>query len=1097
MLKLFGYGDKLREGFLNKPTDIELLSKNDYRTAYDINRPLKNIYEGVEKLYDFLNVFGDWQLTDEGVFENSLHHEFGITSDDVVKVTLWNKTLPTPTSEDKVYAKLAPGIAGVNYSEDRQDSMIVVHRPNLNLLSRQLEYILGLFYYDESETVQFKWNQELNLVKALIKAKEHPEDPVQNLEFGGAWDGASDGINLIQLLADIYNHDILNHRFVSAIGSDLTQLLVEPIYEIASTGIYYWEIVDGEVTLTTTGTEGFLIGEFEVTDLSTLTVTGITQSHRRYGRDVRLEIFGTADDSYKIITNGGIEYDMAKGLNIHNDAGALIEIDTVGNITINAAPGQNMDFGGVNILGISANTINTTAVFNQDGSMSIDASEAGEVFETDAETHNQTAVTQNNTITTKNDDIGTLDENITGNKTEDVDGTSVETVAGKKTINAQTELEITTPILDENATTKTVNATTSDETVTGTKTETIGTLDENITGNKTEDVSGDSTETVTGTKTETIGALDENINGNKTEDVSGTFVETITGKKTVNAQTELEITTPLLDKNITNETHNVTGTKTDVIGTHDQTITTRDSEVTGNETEVIGGDSTETVTGRKTSTAAEQRISGTTDIVISGPSITLDAGASGTITLIGEQQTVEGTTVQLEDNIIELNKNQTGVPSSGLVSGFEVNRGSETNAQILFRESDDTWVSGLVGALKAIANREDVPTNIAIPYWDSTSKTFKTDSKFTHNPTTGITTINVATPSSQAPIITNSAVKITNLNADKVDGVDINNTGAAANEIAMWTGAGVIGTANKTFVTSISGTSNAEIPTEAAVANHVSSAISTLTTTVNNGFVSDGSISLSALTKGIRLSYTDGSSNATNVDLINLDVDSVDGVDIDNTGAAVDEIAMWIGGTTIGTANKSFVTSINGESDAEIPTEKAVSDYVNDRFVLDGSITLSALTQGIRLTYTDGDGNSTNVDLTNLDVASVDGVSIDNTGAAVDEIVTWAGSAELKTSNKKIVTAVNGTSDTEVPTEKAVVDYFNSRVQFGSGTFNSFSGVTISHSLGVIPTSIQITASDDPDGYMGEVWVANATSTTFDVFCSGTHTGGFYWTAFK
>lgn len=889
MLKLFGYGDKLREGFFNKPSDIELLSKNDYRTAYDINRPLKNIYEGVEQLNDFLNVFSNWKLTDNGVFPNSLGHEFAITSNNVVKVTLLDKTPIVPTSVTKVYTKLAPGIAGVNHADARQDSMVVVHRPNINLLERQLEYILGLFYYDESESVELKWHPSTNNIKALVKAKAHPEDPIEEIQFGGDWyDDGVTGINSIELLADMYNHNTLNARFVNAVGPDLTKLLLEPMFEITSTGTYYWEIVDGEVVLTTTGTEGFLIGQFDITDLATITIENIQQLHRRYGKNVKLEIFGTEDDSYDVSTNGGIVYNIGKGIHIENSAGALIEINQLGDITINSAPGRDLNFGGVNILGIQANVINTTSVFNQDGTMNIDATGAGEEFNTDAETHNQTAETQNNTIETKNDTIVTEVRNISG--------TQEETIVGKKTINANTELEINTPLLDENITDKTLNATTETNVVT--------------------------------TKSETIETLNETIE---------TRNENVTGKKTLDVDTELEINTPLLDKNITTETENTT-TKTSVIANKNETITneTRDvtsvnetietevKEVTGNKTETIGINSTETVVGTKESNADAQRINAIADIILSAPSITLDAGETGTIHIIGEQQTIEGETVRLEDNIIELNKNQTGIPSSGLFSGVEVNRGTQSNAQVLFRESDDTWINGIVGNLKAIANREDNNAIIddGIPSWDSVTKMFLTDGKLKHNRGTGTLTVNVTNAGTVPPFSTNSTMKVANLNVDRVDNVHVNNSGAAANEIAMWTGADTIGTANKTFVTTIASndtSTDAQIPTAQAVSKFA---------------VMLDSIAVENYSKGIRITYGNGEGalGVRTAQLANWNVDKVDGVDINSSGAANGELAVWTGPTTIGTADRTIGTAISAiPVDTKIPTEKAVRDFINGR----------------------------------------------------------------------------------------------------------------------------------------------------------------------
>jgi len=117
-----------------------------------------------------------------------------------------------------------------------------------------------------------------------------------------------------------------------------------------------------------------------------------------------LDIYGTDENSREINTNGGIQYNIAKGFKIENTAGALINVDIDGNITINAAPNKNMDFGGVNILGISANTINLTADVNIDGNFDIDAGETGQVFSINADIKTEIVSESIENITTEDKD---------------------------------------------------------------------------------------------------------------------------------------------------------------------------------------------------------------------------------------------------------------------------------------------------------------------------------------------------------------------------------------------------------------------------------------------------------------------------------------------------------------------------------------------------------------------------------------------------------------------------------------------------------------------------------------------------------------------
>ena len=904
MFKTFGYGDELRNDILNGYNNtIKLLNKEDYRTPWDINRPIEELFEGVESLYEFLDMFGQHYLTDEGVFTNSLRHEFDIKPEFTKRITLFDKrdTYNT-TSISKVYSRIAPGIAGVNHNTDlRQKSIIVVHKPNTRVAEKQIAYILKLFVDNEEEGVWINYNTIADSYSAKIIKKTVPVGKIKTYNFSGN--------TAIELLESIYNELDLNPFFVEAIGTDIEKILLEPIFEIEYSGTYFWNIVDGNVVLQNTNT-GFYLGKFTIIDLFDTDIEDIDIEHRRYGKNVRLDIYGTDENSREINTNGGIQYNIAKGFKIENTAGALINVDIDGNITINAAPNKNMDFGGVNILGISANTINLTADVNIDGNFDIDAGETGQVF----------------------------------------------------SINADIKTEIVSESI-ENITTEDTTVESRIERIT-TENKTVGTMTETITTeNKT-----------VGTKTETITTENKTI-GTEIKAISGTSTETINGKKTINAELELETNTPIKTEAIGSETKTVSGTSVETI-TGNKTITssaetkfetlTMIKIVSNNETETIEGNSIETVTGSKTSKAQTQNIEGVTDVLIKAPNITLDAGEDGIVNIIGKQQIIEGDTVRLEDNIIELNKNQTGVPASGLTSGFEVNRGTSEKASVLFRESDDTWGIGVSSDIQTITRKETKASSVddGIPSYDSTNDLIKTDSKFKHDRATGTTTMNVSNASTVPPITTNSTKMIDNLNADMVDGCDV-------------------------------------------------------------------------------------------------------------------------------------VTSISGESNLLIPTEKAVADWTDNKFVKNNSLAISNITKGIKITYTNGDGATKTINVDNINVDTVDGVHINNSGAASDEICTWNGSTGLKTSNKKFVTSISGASSSEIPTESAVVNYFNSRIRFGTGTFNASSGRIIAHNLGAIPTSVQITAHSNPSGYLGEVWVT-WDATNIKVYCSGSTTSAtFSWTAFK
>jgi hypothetical protein len=97
---------------------------------------------------------------------------------------------------------------------------------------------------------------------------------------------------------------------------------------------------------------------------------------------------------------------------------------------------------------------------------------------------------------------------------------------------------------------------------------------------------------------------------------------------------------------------------------------------------------------------------------------------AGNLTVNGTTTTVNSETVTIEDNIIEINSNEEGIPSSTLVSGLEVNRGSETNFQFVFVEETDDFRLGKIGALQPALTRDEVGNlnDGDLLVWDNTGK---------------------------------------------------------------------------------------------------------------------------------------------------------------------------------------------------------------------------------------------------------------------------------------------------------------------------------------------------------------------------------------
>ena len=86
------------------------------------------------------------------------------------------------------------------------------------------------------------------------------------------------------------------------------------------------------------------------------------------------------------------------------------------------------------------------------------------------------------------------------------------------------------------------------------------------------------------------------------------------------------------------------------------------------------------------------------DVTIGG-----DLIVTGDLTVNGDVTTLNTATMNVEDNIFVLNSNVTGTPSTD--AGIEVERGTSTNASLIWNESGDVWQAGLLGSEKTIARK--------------------------------------------------------------------------------------------------------------------------------------------------------------------------------------------------------------------------------------------------------------------------------------------------------------------------------------------------------------------------------------------------------
>lgn len=137
------------------------------------------------------------------------------------------------------------------------------------------------------------------------------------------------------------------------------------------------------------------------------------------------------------------------------------------------------------------------------------------------------------------------------------------------------------------------------------------------------------------------------------------------------------------------------------------------------------------------------RFDGTSGQVLQPSGIIIDDGrnVSG-INSLTVNTLIATVTVSTSDNIIVLNDDVVGVPSEN--AGVEVERGTSTNAQILWNETLDRWQCGLAGSLNTILFASDLPA--------------ESDPVFSASAAFGITSGNISNWNSKEPAIATGTV---------------------------------------------------------------------------------------------------------------------------------------------------------------------------------------------------------------------------------------------------------------------------------------------------------------------------------------------------
>jgi hypothetical protein len=131
---------------------------------------------------------------------------------------------------------------------------------------------------------------------------------------------------------------------------------------------------------------------------------------------------------------------------------------------------------------------------------------------------------------------------------------------------------------------------------------------------------------------------------------------------------------------------------------------------------------------------------------------------SGDLTISGTTTTIDTETVGIKDNIILINSNQTGTPSSALKGGLEIERGDLTNFQFVFDESDDRFKVGQTDSLQTVATRTDDGTiaNRGITFFNTSNNRLENNANIVIDSANNVG-IGTSTPSSDSPLHIQSA----------------------------------------------------------------------------------------------------------------------------------------------------------------------------------------------------------------------------------------------------------------------------------------------------------------------------------------------------
>lgn len=102
--------------------------------------------------------------------------------------------------------------------------------------------------------------------------------------------------------------------------------------------------------------------------------------------------------------------------------------------------------------------------------------------------------------------------------------------------------------------------------------------------------------------------------------------------------------------------------------------------------------------------------------------ISQDAYIEGNLYVEGNSTIFDTNLIEFEDNIILLNRLESGSGVTLNQAGFEIERGSSENYRIVFNEPDDTFRVGFLSNLLPVAIREETPLSNGVITWNNSQQ---------------------------------------------------------------------------------------------------------------------------------------------------------------------------------------------------------------------------------------------------------------------------------------------------------------------------------------------------------------------------------------